>query len=114
MKSSIFQNVGTDMMSNMLIASPPLLPVKVGAPARRARIRRDHSGSTVKPVQRPKMKTKTQQVSEIPPASLAGGGGVGLRSHSCTPRTVMNSKISMLIPARTMMDILIQNVVFAK
>src|SRR5262249_11937545 len=74
----------------------------------------DHSGSTLKPVQRPKTKTKIQQVSEIPPASLAGSGGVGPVSHFCTPRTVTNSKISMLIPARTMMDILIQNVVVAK
>jgi hypothetical protein len=77
-------------------------------------IRRHHSGNMVKPVQRPKMTTKAQQVSENPPASLAGSGGVGLRSHFCTPRTVMNSKISMLIPARIMTDILIQNVVFTK
>src|SRR5262245_9223185 len=73
-----------------------------------------HSGSMVKPVQRPKMTTRAQQASEIPPASLAGRGGVDSTSHFCTPRTVMSSKISMLIPARTMMDILIQNVVFTK
>ena len=50
----------------------------------------------------------------MPPASFAGRGGVDLRSHFCTPRTVMNSKISIFIPATAMMDILIQNAVFTK
>src|SRR5712671_4536770 len=76
--------------------------------------RRDHSGSMLKPVQRPKTTTRAQQLIEIPPASLADSGGVGSRSHFCTLRTVMNSNTSMLIPASTMMDILIQNVVLTK
>src|SRR5262249_2058291 len=73
-----------------------------------------HSGMTVNPVQRPKMKTKIQQVIEIPPASRACGGGVRSTSQLCTPRTVTNSKISILIPARAMIDILTQNVVVVK
>src|SRR5712671_7656109 len=75
---------------------------------------RDHSGSKLKPVQRPKTTTRAQQLIEIPPASRADSGGVGARSHFCTPRTVTNSKTSMLIPASTMMDILIQNVALTK
>src|SRR5262249_51195917 len=74
----------------------------------------DHSPCRVKPIKRPKMTTKPQHAIDIPPASLAGGGGVRSRFHFCTLRTVMNSKIIMLIPASTMSDILIQNVVFTK
>src|SRR5437660_852530 len=97
------------MISNIAsMASPPF------SKGGRARIRGGHCDNTVKPVQRPKTKTKSQQVSDIPPASLAGGGGVVLRSQFCTPRTVMNSKISMLIAASAMIDILIQNVVVVK
>ena len=51
---------------------------------------------------------------EIPPASLAARGGVGSRFHSLTLRTVMNSKMIMLIPATTMSAILIQNTGFTK
>ena len=73
-----------------------------------------YSGSMAKPVQRPEMTIRTQQVSEIAPASLAGGGGDGARSHPCAPRAVMSSKISMLIPASTMMDSYIWNAVLPK
>jgi hypothetical protein len=59
------------------------------------------------------MKTRSQQLIEIPPASRAGSGGVGLTFQLCTPRTVMNSKISMFAPASAMIAILIQNVVLA-
>src|SRR5262249_61777664 len=60
------------------------------------------------------MKTKAQHMIEMPPASRAGRGGVGSTFHAWASRTVMNSKISMLIPARAMTDILIQNTVLAK
>ncbi len=73
-----------------------------------------HSPCRVKAIKRPKTMTRTQRAIDIPPASLARGGGVRLRFHFCTSRTVMNSKMNMLIPARTMSDILIQNVAFTK
>src|SRR5207244_11060361 len=73
-----------------------------------------YTGTTLKPVQRPKTNTRIQQVSEIEPASRAAAGGVGWRSHSCTLRTVMNSKISMLMAAKAMMNSLTLNVVVAK
>src|SRR5215475_2918924 len=50
--------------------------------------------------------------SKIPPASLARSGGVGSRFHFCTSRTVMNSKIIMLITATAMSAILIQKTGF--
>src|SRR5262249_18533985 len=69
-----------------------------------------HSGSTLKPVQRPNTKTRTQQASEIPPASRAGNGKFGLRSHSFASRAVTNSKITMLMPAVAMIAIFSKNV----
>ena len=47
-------------------------------------------------------------------ASRAGVGGVGFLSHSCTPRTVMYSKISMLTAATNMIKSLIRKVVVTK
>src|SRR5215831_15537986 len=73
-----------------------------------------HSPCRVKPIKRPKTTTRTQQAIDIPPASRARRGGVGSRFHFCTSRTVMNSKIIMLMPAAPMSAILIQNTGFTK
>src|SRR5262249_37496505 len=67
-----------------------------------------HSVGRVKAIRRPKKTTKTQQAIEIPPASRTGRG-VEPIFHSFTPRTVLNSKIIMLMPASTMSNILTQN-----
>src|SRR6266850_1397504 len=73
-----------------------------------------HSGRTANPDQRPNTKTRSQQASDMPPASRACSGGLGVGSQSFTLRTVMNSKMNMLMPAAAMMAILIQNVVATK
>src|SRR5262249_351790 len=73
-----------------------------------------HSVDRVKLITRPRVITRPHKAIDIPPASLARGGGVASRFHFSTSRTVTNSKIIMLIPARTMTDILNQNTGFAK
>src|SRR5258705_9508887 len=73
-----------------------------------------HSGRTANPDQRPNTKTRSQQASDMPPASRACSGGLGVGSPSFTLPPRMNSKMNMLTPAPPLMALFIPNLVAAQ